>query len=149
MGVLTVSTVSMLIVAVIVFRLGPDRQIATVRRARILRWAALIPLVLQGLFFLAFGVGEMAGGDLSGAGHLIQVAMAVAVGWLVWTRPLETGAVLVISGVLAALATLLAMPREPGAVTALSPFMLILVLPQVVVGVLALLAGLAARKKQD
>jgi hypothetical protein len=143
-GEFAITIVALLFVALIAFRRGPDRQVSAVPRARLLRWAALVPLVLEGLIFLVFAVGESVGGDLSGAGHLIQLALLLPVGWLLWTRPLEAGAALVAGGLISAVLLLLQMPRDQGAV--LSPAIAILALPQVVAGVLGVLAGLVARK---
>jgi hypothetical protein len=48
---------------------------------------------LQVAIFLLFGVGEMAAA-ISGAGHLLQVAVAALLGILAWMRPLEGGVAL-------------------------------------------------------
>jgi hypothetical protein len=71
------------------------------------RWLMIAGLVLLGLqagFYLVFAVGEMLGGDLSGAGHLVQMLPALLLMWLVWRRPLEGGLVLLFFGVIPVLA---------------------------------------------
>ena len=48
-------------------RKGIDRSIIHHKVSAILFWIALTILTLYGAFFLAFGIGEMSGGDISGA----------------------------------------------------------------------------------
>lgn len=144
MGLFAVDIGALVIVALILFRGGPDRQVGSVRRARLLRMAALAVLALQGLFFLAFAVGEMGGGDAGGAGHLMQVALVVGLCVLLWTRPLETGAVLLAGGLIYTVSLLRSMSGSAPGVPSLGP--VIQIWPQVAAGVLALLAGLAARR---
>ncbi len=66
-----------------------------------LKIAASIPLGLALAILLLFAVGETAGGDWSGLGHLI---FAVPIGlliWLGWKRPLWGGILLVAMAILA------------------------------------------------
>lgn len=146
MGLFLVELVGLVMLAFVRWRRGPEPRVSAVRSARWLRLAALIVLGLQGLLFVVFAAGEIVGGDWSGAGHLLQLAPVVALGWLVWSRPLETGVVLLLSGVLYGLMTLAAVPVEPGAVRSMG--VVLLAGPHVVAGVLALLAGLAARARK-
>jgi hypothetical protein len=104
-----------------------------------LRIAALVPLGLQAAFFLLFAIGEMAAGDLSGAGHLLQVVGAALPGYLAWLRPLEGGIVL-----LAASLVGLAPGFKPG--EALTQ-VLILSAPQLLSGLLFVISALLDRKK--
>ena len=130
----------------LVWRRGRDRRVAGVPLARWLRIAALVPLVLQGLVFVFFGLGEMLGGDLSGAGHLVELAVLVLLAILAWLRPLEGGLALLAVGVLQA-ATMAAAfaAAPPGAV--MSPALAILAVPAVLSGVLFFLAGLLAGRR--
>ena len=132
----------------LVWRRGRDRRAGSIRPARWLRIAGLIPLGLQVAFFLLFGIGEMAGGELGGAGHLVQAAVIALLGLLAWLRPIEGGAALVGIAVLftvtfiAGVAASSAVP-EP---TAISPGLLILAAPQLISGVLFFIAGMLARR---
>ncbi len=100
--------------------------------------AALIPLGLQVAVLLLFGIGEMASGDISGAGHLLPAAAAVLLGVLSWQRPLEGGIALILVGVFA-------VPEFRNAAVAL----LIMAAPQFASGVLFLTGALTARKEKD
>ncbi|MBM3145189.1 MAG: hypothetical protein FJ010_09520 [Chloroflexi bacterium] len=71
----------------------------TIQRLKI---AGLIPLGLATAVSLLFGIGEMAGGDWSGVGHLIPAAIIIGLMWLGWKRPLWAGIPLLILGVVAA-----------------------------------------------
>jgi hypothetical protein len=95
--------------------------------------AGLILLGLQVGVFLLFGIGEMASGDLSGAGHLLPAVATVVLAVLAWRRPVEGGVALVLIGVLARVGV--------SDITAL----LILAAPPIVSGLLFLLAGWIAR----
>ena len=128
-------------VGFLVLRGGRDRRVGSVRSAHWLRIAGLLPLGLQVAFFLLFGVGEMAGGDLSGAGHLLQVAVAVLLGILAWLKPLEGGAALFILGFVFSMVTAMSAPED----VAMSPAILILAAPLIVSGVLFFIAGMLAR----
>jgi hypothetical protein len=118
----------------LVFGRGRDRR---VQRTRALRWlsiAGLVPLGLQVAVLLLFGVGEMASGDLSGAGHLLPAAAAGLLGWLAWRRPLEGGGALLVVGLVSAAGFSETTP------------VLILAAPQMVSGGLFLAGGLLARR---
>jgi hypothetical protein len=108
-------------------------------QGRGLRIAALVPLGVQVAFFLLFAIGEMASGDLSGAGHLIQVIGAALPGYLAWLRPLEGGIVLLASSLVG-----LAPGFTPG--EALTQ-VLILSAPQLLSGLLFIISALLDRKK--
>jgi hypothetical protein len=125
------SILAILIVAFILFSWGADP-----RGSRGWKIAALVPLGLQVAILLLFGIGEMASGDLSGAGHLLQVAVVVLIGLLAWKRPLEGGIALLLTGAIA-----LAQFRDATAA------ILILAAPQIVSGALFLIGAFIARKK--
>ena len=69
--------------------------------AKGLKITALVPLGLATAVLLLFGVGEMASGDWSGVGHLIPAALIGLLMWLGWKRPLWSGILLLILGILA------------------------------------------------
>jgi hypothetical protein len=131
------SIVAIAVIGFILWRRGRDQWDGSVGSARWLRIAALIPLSLQVAVFLLFGIGEMVGGDLSGAGHLLQVVLAVSLGILAWMRPLEGGVVLFITGLL----TYLSFPDA----AEFSIGGIILAAPPVLSGLLFTIAGMLAR----
>ena len=61
-----------------------------------LKVVAMLPLAFMLMVLMMFGIGEMAGGDLSGAGHLIPVIFAGLIIWLCWKRPLWGGSLLML-----------------------------------------------------
>jgi len=83
--------VAIAVVGILVLRRGRDRRVESIKSARWLRIAGLVPLGLQVAISLVFGIGEMASGDLSGAAHLLQAAVITLLGVLAWMRPLEGG----------------------------------------------------------
>ena len=133
-------------VGFLVLRRGRDQRAGSIRSAHWLRIAGLIPLGLQVAIFLLFGMGEMASGDLSGAGHLLQVAVTALLGILAWMRPLEGGAALFGGGALfmvgfiVSVVTSIALPES----TVISPAIMIMAAPQIVSGVLFFIAGMLA-----
>lgn len=127
-----------------VWRRGRDRRVGTVRSARWLRIAALVPMALQTMVFLLFGIGEMASGDLSGASHLLQVGVAVLLAFLACMRPLEGGAALFATGALVAIAMVSDVTGAESAV--ISPALMILAAPLIVSGALFFIAGMLARR---
>ena len=128
-------------------RRGRDQRAGSIRSAHWLRIVGLIPLGLQVAIFLLFGIGEMASGDLSGAGHLLQVAVTALLGILAWMRPLEGGAAifglaaLFIVGFIVAVVTSIPLPES----TAISPGIMIMAAPQIVSGALFFIAGMLAQ----
>ena len=128
------SILAIAVLGFLVFRRGEDPRVNGISQARWLLVAALIPLALQVVIFLLFGIGEMASGDLSGAGHLIPAVSSVILAFLAWKRPLEGGAALLIAGVVS-----LAGLREAAAI-------LILAVPQIISGPLYLVGGMIARE---
>ena len=131
---LFVSILAIAVLGFLVFRRGADQRVKGIGGSRWLLVAALIPLALQVAAFLLFGIGEMASGDLSGAGHLLPAVSSVILAFLAWKRPLEGGAALLIAGVVS-----LAGLREAAAI-------LILAAPQIISGPLFLAGGMIARK---
>lgn len=127
----------------LVRRRGRDRRVGTIKSAHWLRIAGLVPLFLQVAIFLLFGIGEMASGDLSGAGHLLQVTATVLLGVLAWMRPLEAGVAL-IAGAALFIAGMVASITQPES-TVISPAIMIVAAPQIVSGVLFIIAGMQTR----
>ncbi len=127
----------------LVWRRGRDRRVGTIKSAHWLRIAGLVPLFLQVAIFLLFGIGEMASGDLSGAGHLLQVAATVLLGLLAWMRPLEAGVALFAGAVLfiAGMVTSINLSES----TVISPAIMIMAAPQMISGVLFFIAGMLTR----
>jgi hypothetical protein len=83
----------------------------------------------------------MASGDLSGAGHLLQVAVTALLGILAWMRPLEGGAALFTVGFIVGVVTSIPLPES----TVISPAIMIMAAPQIVSGALFFIAGMLAR----
>ena len=139
---------AIVVLGFLVLRYHGDRRVGSVRPARWLRIAGLIPLGLQVAILLLFGVGEMVGGDLSGAAHLAGVAAIVLLGFLAWMRPLEGGIALFVAGAVYAasfviqVVRFMPLPRS----SILSPAMLIQGAPQMLSGVLFLISGMLARR---
>jgi len=136
--------VAIIVLGFFVRRRGRDERVGRAQPARRLRIAALIPLALQAGVFLLFGVGEMLGGDWSGAGHLVQLAVAVLLAIPAWMRPLEGGLAVLAAGVLQAASMAGDLGGAEGA--AVSPGLIILAIPLIVSGALFFIAGLLARR---
>ena len=107
----------------------------------------IIALIFPGLviaILLLFAIGETAGGDWSGLGHLIQVIPIGLLMWLGWKRPLWGGIFLLLMGILASLFFSDAL-RGP---EWLAPF-LIIIAPLFLAGILLLgAAGLEGKTAQ-
>ena len=148
MNLLITNVVAIAVVGFLVLRRGRDPHAGSVRSARWLRIAGLIPLGLQVAILLLFGMGEMASGDPSGAGHLLQVAVTVLLGALAWMRPLEGGIALFLCGVVAAIGVVVAIvasgPLPEGAVISSSG--IIIPVPQIVSGMLFFIARTLGRR---
>ena len=133
--------VSIVVVGFITLRFGGDRRLKGVRWVQGAMIVGLIPLGLQVLVLALFGFGEMASGDLSGAGHLVPLAATVLLAFLAWKRPIEGGVALVIVGFATAAEFYDATAR------------MIMAVPQLLGGGLFLAAGLgawaASRRKGD
>jgi hypothetical protein len=54
-------------------------------------------------FLLLFAFGEILGGDLSGAGHFIQLAPLLLVIWISWKAPKVGGLILIAIGLILAI----------------------------------------------
>jgi hypothetical protein len=148
MNVFLANLVVIAVLGLLVLRRGRDRRVENVRAAHLLRIAALIPLGLQGAVFLLFGVAEMAGGDLSGAGHLVQLAVPVLLAILAWMRPLEGGIGMLVGGAVSAVPFVAALvaARPAAEPTVMSPALVILAVPLMISGALFFIAGLLARR---
>lgn len=110
--------------------------------AKSLKIAALIPLGLMTLVLLMFGIGEMAGGDWSGIGHLVPIVFVAVVMWFGWKQPLWGGAFLLVGAVLN---TIRYIPALFFRQNNLGP-LFIMILPLALSGGLLLWAGLLERK---
>jgi hypothetical protein len=103
-----------------------------------LKFAAMVPLAFMVLILLAFGVGEILGGDFSGIQHFVPVIFVGLVVWLCWKRPLWGGILLLAGAVLqAAMFWRLFIRAEAGEIIA--P-LVIMILPLAFSGLLLLLA---------
>jgi len=140
--------VAVAVVGFLVLRGGHDQRIGTIKAAHWLRIAGLIPLGLQVLIYLVFGIGEMASGELGGAMHLLEAIVIALLGMLAWMRPLEGGIALFVCGALSAIGFTVALvasgPLPEGAV--ISSSVIITAVPQIVSGVLFFIAGMLARR---
>jgi hypothetical protein len=128
-----VSIIAILAVGLVLVLRGPATYVGQSRTARWLAVVALVPLGLQVAVYLVFGIGEMASGDWSGAGHLVPAIATGVLGFLCWKRPLEGGVALLLVGVITLLLT------SGGAA------ILIVAAPMLLSGALFLASGLVAR----
>jgi len=60
-----------------------------------LKIAGMVFLAIPILILAGFAVGEMAGGDITGIQHVVQLTPLVLLGWLAWKRPLWGGTALI------------------------------------------------------
>ena len=135
--------VVIVVLGILVLLRGRDRRVGSVPSARWLRIAGLVPLCAQVAFYLLFGLGEMTSGDVSGAGHLLQVVAIVLIALLAWMRPLEGGVALFTAAVLYTIGMLASVPGR--GFDAISSALTIVALPQIISGVLFFIAGMLAR----
>ena len=92
--------IGLVVLAVLSLTRKPDRVLSQDKTTRWLARAAYLLMGVNAAFFIFMGVGEMTGGDMSGAAHLIPAILLVVMVWLVSRRPLEGGIVLTLTGVL-------------------------------------------------
>ena len=71
--------------------------------AKQLKVAGLIPLLIPIAILLLFTIAETVGGDISGLGHLIQLAPLVILAIFAWKKPDLGGKILVVIAVLLAI----------------------------------------------
>ncbi len=128
-----VSILAIAIVGFVLFRKGGDQRVHEHRTASRLMIVGLIPLGLQIAIFMLFGLGEMASGELSGAGHLLPAVATLVLMLLSWKRPIEGGAALFVIGAVTT--------TDFSDTTAL----LIMAAPQIFSGLMFLLAGWIAQ----
>jgi len=150
MALLLANLIAIVVLGILVLRQGPDPHIRVSPPARVLRIVACIVLGIPLVIFLIFGIGEMIGGDLSGAMHLLQALFVILLGVLAWMRPLESGVILCLYGAVVAgffLFNIIADPSSQGSV--LSPALLILALLPLLAGTLFLIAGVLARRARQ
>ena len=110
------------------------------------RTFGLACLVLPAAVLLLFGAGEIFEGDLSGAQHLIEIAVIAATGWAAWRWPFAVGQLLMLGGALVAVAWVLFL--HPNGVTLLSVAIveLVLFMPVVIAGAFFTLSGALLRR---
>jgi hypothetical protein len=97
------------------------------------------------LVIVVFAIGEGVGGESGWWGHLIQLAIAVALLVGGWFAPKVAGPLLIIAGLLLAVPTLIQAPSAGVISTAL----LIVHLPMILAGVFFTLAGYSRRPAAD
>jgi len=107
---------------------------AGARRSKI---TALVLLGFGIAFYLAFALGEMAGGDITGLQHLLPAAILALLLWVAWRRPRWAGIVLLMltvpfDGAYIALLVIRHLPLV---------WALVVALPPVVAGLLLVRAG--------
>ena len=140
--------VAVAVVGFLVLRRGHDQRVGNIKAAHWLRIAGLIPLGLQVLIYLVFGIGEMASGELGGAMHLLEAIVIALLGMLAWMRPLEGGIALFVCGALSRIGFIVALVASgslpEGAV--ISSSVIITAVPQIVSGVLFFIAGSLSRR---
>jgi hypothetical protein len=124
---------------------GIDRTVVHSKLSAILFWIALTILTLYGAFFLAFGVGEVAGGDLSGVIHLAPALLIYALVYLCWRRPFEGGITLMAAAIISGVRVI---PANLANSTGNSFYELIGFLPSFAAGFLLLIAWLIAKRKR-
>jgi hypothetical protein len=73
------------------------------KNVKALKIVALIPTGVTLVILLLFAVGESAGGDWSGLGHLIQALPIAFLMWLGWKNPLWGGILFLLLAFLALL----------------------------------------------
>lgn len=139
--------INCLAVVVMIFftvKKGTDRTIVRRNVSAILFWIALTILTLYGAFFLAFAIGEVAGGDLSGAMHLVPAVIIYVLVYLCWRRPFEGGITLLACSVISGIGAIpVFLSRSVG-----NYFSVFLgVLPSLCAGSLLLLASILARRR--
>lgn len=107
---------------------------AGARRSKI---AGIVLLGLGLAFYLAFAIGETAGGEISGLQHLLPAGILALLLWIGWRHPRRAGTILLVLAVPFAVAyTAFLVVRDLPLTWAL-----IVALPPVLAGLLLLRAG--------
>jgi hypothetical protein len=91
---------AVIVLGFIVWQRGRDEHVGETQVGRRLLIVGLIFIGLQAVVHLVFATGEVAGGDISGLGHLVPVITTGLLGLLAWRRPLEGGVVIFVLGTL-------------------------------------------------
>lgn len=142
-----ITVINLLAVSVMIYfavSKGIDRTVVHSKLSAILFWIALTILTLYGAFFLAFGVGEVAGGDLSGMIHLAPAVLIYALVYLCWRRPFEGGITLIIAAIISGVRVI---PANLANSAGNSLYGLIIFVPSFATGLILLIAWLIARRK--
>jgi hypothetical protein len=120
----------------------PNGDLAmTATTSKRLKPVGIVLLALPILILAVFAIGEVAGGDISGLQHIIQLVPLLLLAWLAWRWPVWGGIVLTATSLIVVTLVILFLPG-----LATGPFTLfraILFLPPLVAGVLFILAGRA------
>ena len=101
MGNSPITLIAILVLAIITIRRRPDKETASHRQAKWLLRLALFLMDIYALYWLYFGISEMASGEPGGVIHLLPAISLFVLMALTWRHPLEGGIVLVIQGLLA------------------------------------------------
>ena len=104
-----------------------------------LKIAGTILLIVPISMLALLAIGEVAGGDLSGLQHAVQLAPLAALCWLAWRSPRGGGIALVALALLLALMYLLIAPGLPPSATRFT--IVVLFAPPLVAGILFILAA--------
>jgi hypothetical protein len=101
------------------------------------RWLGVGMLAVPLLIIVVFAIGEGVGGESGWWGHLIQLAIVVALLVGGWFAPKVAGPLLIVTGLLLAVPTLIQAPS----VGVISTALLIVQLPMILAGVFFTMAG--------
>jgi hypothetical protein len=101
------------------------------------RWLGVGMLAVPLLIIVVFAIGEGVGGESGWEGHLIQLAVVVALLVGGWFAPKVAGPLLIVTGLLLAVPTLIQAPS----VGVISTALLIVQLPMILAGVFFTMAG--------
>jgi hypothetical protein len=112
---------------------------------KFLKIIGILPLAFYALISLVFGIGESAGGDLSGLMHLVPVLLIVVLIWVAWKFPYWAGILLLAYGVIRILLLIPEFFMRPAG-SVLNPSVISLTLIPLIAGGLFLYAGKLERK---
>ena len=115
------------------------------KTSKLLKIIGLLPIGLLALVSLVFGIGESAGGDISGLVHLVQFVILGLTAWFCWKWPYWGGMILLAVTLFRVLALIPELFLRPAG-SVWDPSLFILPLVQAISGGLFLYAGLSERK---
>lgn len=102
MGSLIATLLAVVVLAFFAVRRGQDGSIARHRQGRWFLWLGAALLGVYAAFWFFFGLGEIVGGDWSGAVHLGPGVLTLVLLFLTLRRPVEAAWVLPALGMLVA-----------------------------------------------